>query len=129
MSLRLRLTILVCMILVAVHIINMVRRQRINFRYALGWLLVDICILVLDIWPVLLDKIAWVIGIASPVNMLFFFGFILAVIIIFSLTMSVSRLSEKVRRLSQEIAIIRKDVHDEFYELQNSNAIERRGQK
>jgi hypothetical protein len=49
--------------------------------------------------------------------MLFFFGFCLAVVIIFSLSMTISSLSEKVKKLSQEIAIIRKDMYDSVQKI------------
>lgn len=112
MSIRLQTIIIVCMCIIVLYILNLMQKKRLDYRFALGWLLVDGCILVLAIWPVLLERIASLVGIAAPVNMLFFFGFCLSVAVIFSLSMAVSRLSERVKKLSQEIAIIRKDMYD-----------------
>lgn len=119
MSVRLQITLIICLLVVAGYIIRLVRHKRIDFKYALGWLFVEGCILVLVIWPVLLNKLSDKLGIASPMNMLFFFGFTLAVLIIFSLSISVSKLSDRVRKLSQEIAIIRKDMYDNYMELKS----------
>ena len=89
-----------------------------DFRFALAWLFIDLCICVLTVWPILLNKIAMLLGIASPMNMLFFLGFCFAVKVIFSLSLEASRLSDKVKKLSQEIAIIRKDSYDEYHRLE-----------
>jgi hypothetical protein len=88
------------------------RKKRLDFKFALGWLLVLICITVLTIFPALLSGLSALLGIASPVNMLFFFGLCLSVVIIFSLSMTISDLTDRVKKLSQEIAIIRKDMYD-----------------
>ena len=119
MSVRLRITLIICLIIVAVYIIRMVRHKRIDFKYSLAWLFIELCVLVLLIWPVLLEKLSDSLGIASPMNMLFFFGFTLSVVIIFGLSISVSKLSDRVRKLSQEIAIIRKDMYDNYTELKS----------
>ena len=102
------------MLLAVIYIVNTMRKKRMDFRYGLGWLLVIACISVLTIWPVLLDKLAKLLGIASPMNMLFFFGFCFAVMIIFSLSMTISHLADRVKKLSQEIAIIRKDMYENY---------------
>lgn len=114
MSTRLQIILMIVMLLVVIYIVNLVRKKRIDFKYALMWLFVDICILLLTIVPDFLTILSKAIGIASPMNMLFFFGFCFAVIIIFFLSLSVSKLADKVRKLSQEIAIIRKDMHDNY---------------
>ena len=117
LAFRTQMLIIAAMLLVVVCIINMLRKKKLDFKFALGWMFVAICILVLAAFPVLLDEIAYLVGDAAPVNMLFFFGFILVVVIIFALCVAVSRLSDKVKKLSQEIAIIRKDMYDRVNEL------------
>ena len=68
-------------------------------------------------FPKLLNVVAKAFGIASPVNMLFFFGFCLSIVVIFTLSIALSNLTDKVKKMAQEIAIIRKDM----YERYNSN--------
>lgn len=112
MAMRLQIGIILLMVFVAGIIVHFLRHKKIDFRYALAWLFVDICIIILALFPQVLSWLSAVIGIASPVNMVLFVGLCLALVVIFSLSMSVSRLADKVRKLSQEIAIIRKDVYD-----------------
>lgn len=116
MTLRLQIIILVCMLVAMLWIVNLMRKKKMDFRYALGWLFIIACISVLTIWPVLLNKLAAILGIASPMNMLFFFGFCFAVVVIFSLSVTISHLTDRVKKLAQEIAIMRKDMYDRYNE-------------
>ena len=45
------------------------------------------------------------LGIDAPVNMIFFLGFCFSLVIIYILTVSLSRMSTKMRRLTQIIAL------------------------
>lgn len=112
MSVRLQLGIVFIMLAVVGIIVHFLRKKSIDFRYALAWIFVDICIIVLALFPKAMIWLAKILGVASPVNMVLFVGLCLALVVIFSLSMSVSRLADRVRKLSQEIAIIRKDVYD-----------------
>ncbi len=114
MTLKLRIILLVVLFLAVVYIVNLMRKKKMNFGYGLGWLFIVACISVLTIWPVLLTKLSMLLGIASPVNMLFFFGFCFSVMVIFSLSMTISHLSDRVKKLSQEIAIMRKDMYERY---------------
>ena len=108
MSIKLQILIIVVIILAMLYIVNHVRKKSIDFKYALLWLFVCICVLVLAIFPKLLNVVAKALGIASPVNMLFFFGFCFSLVIIFVLTIAVSKLSIKIKQLAQQIAIYEK---------------------
>ncbi len=116
MSIKLQILIIVVIILAMLYIVNHVRKKSIDFKYALLWLFVCICVLVLAIFPKLLNVVAKAFGIASPVNMLFFFGFCFSLVIIFVLTLSIalSNLTDKVKKMAQEIAIIRKDMYERY---------------
>ena len=79
MSLKLQIIIIVIMGLLLIHVINMVSKKKMDFKFGLLWAMVDIVIMILAIWPKLLGAISNLLGIASPVNMIFFFGMILAI--------------------------------------------------
>ena len=105
MSVKLQILLIVVILIAMLYIINLVRKKIIDFRYALLWLLVALCVLVLTIFPRLLI-------------MLFFLGFCLSIVVIFSLSIAVSNLQDKVKKTAQEIAIIRKDMYDTYQKLE-----------
>ena len=51
-------------------------------------------------------------GIEVPSNMLFFLGFCFALVIIFVLTIAVSRMSIRIKNLTQEMALYEKRMKD-----------------
>lgn len=105
MSIRLQIIIAVIILLALCVIINMIRKKRLELRYALAWLIVGVGVLVLDCFPSLINWLAEKLGIASPVNMLFFMGFCFALMIIFVLTVAVSRASIRIKELAQALAL------------------------
>lgn len=109
MSIRLQIIVGVLIVVSLLLIGNMVRKRRLELKYALVWFLVGFIVLLFDVFPGLLSWVTGLLGIDLAVNMLFFMGFIFSLLIIFTLTMSVSKLSEKVKRLTQEVALLEKE--------------------
>ena len=111
MNIRLQIIIAVIIIVALGFIINMIRKKSLELRYALAWLIVGVG--VLDIFPELMTKLAAMLGIYSPVNMLFFLGFCFSLVIIFILTVAVSRMSIRIKNLTQELALHERENRDE----------------
>jgi len=57
--------------------------------------------------------IALALGIKEPVNAIFLLSFIFQFFLIFSLTLTISRLSGKFSKLVQEVGILRKEMEDQ----------------
>ena len=109
MNIRIQIIIGVIVIFALCIIVNMIREKKLELRYALAWLGVGIAILVLDCFPQVITWLAIKVGIASPINMLFFLGFCFSLVIIFILTVAVSRSSIRIKQLAQELALYEKD--------------------
>lgn len=112
MNIRIQIIVAVFIILALCIIVNMIRKKSLELRYALAWLAVGAGVLALDFFPGLIEKIAKVMGIFDPVNMLFFVGFCFSLGIIFVLTLAVSRMSVRIKELAQELALLKKQIDD-----------------
>lgn len=112
MNVKLQIIIAVAILFALGIIINMIRKKALELRYALAWLIVGVGVFVLDIFPGIMVKLASVLGIYSPVNMLFFLGFCFSLVIIFVLTVAVSRMSIRIKELTQELALYEKENRD-----------------
>ncbi|MCI5868742.1 MAG: DUF2304 domain-containing protein [Dorea sp.] len=112
MNIKLQIIVAIIIIIALCVIINMIRSKRLELRYALAWLIVGMGTLILDCFPEVMIWMARKLGIASPVNMLFFFGFCFSLVIIFVLTVAVSRMSIRIKQLAQELALYEKDNED-----------------
>ena len=105
MSIRIKCVIIVVLILGLLKILGLIKRNKLELKYALSWLFLELGILIITLIPNLLNVISKVLGIYNEINMLFFLGFVFIILVIFSLTMPLSRNSERVRKMAQEIAL------------------------
>ena len=105
MSIRIKCVIIVVLILGLLKILGLIKRNKLELKYALSWLFLELGILIITLIPNLLNVISKVLGIYNEINMLFFLGLVFIILVIFSLTMSLSRNSERVRKMAQEIAL------------------------
>lgn len=105
MTFKIQLIIGICLVVALVAIVNMVRKRKLELKYALSWLIAIVFVLIMDCFPVLLIRLSYFLGIWAPVNMIFFLGFCFSLLIIFVLTVTLSRMSERVRKLAQAVAL------------------------
>ena len=112
MSVRLRIILLVLLISILFILIRQVKKRRLDLKYTLAWLVLVAVLFVLVIFPRLLDFITQTLGIASPMNMLFFCGFCFSLLIIYTLTTAVSELVNHVKNLTQKIGLLEKELEE-----------------
>ncbi len=106
MSLKIQIIIAVLVVLALVFIANLVRKEALDIKFALPWITVGAVVLLLDLFPGIMNSLVRLLGIELPVNMMFFFGFCFTLLLLFSLTVKVSRQSGQLKRLVQEVALL-----------------------
>ena len=112
MTVRVQLLVAVCAIIALCYIGNLVRIRRLELKYALIWFLIGILMLFFDLCPYVLEGLTDLLGIELPINMLFFLGFGFVLMIIFSQTIVISNLTRKSKRLTQEVALLGKQIEE-----------------
>lgn len=122
MNIRIQVIVAIVLVLALCVIINMIRKKALELRYALAWLLVGFGTLILDLFPGVMLGLAKFMGIEIPSNMLFFLGFCFALIIIFVLTIAVSRMSIRIKNLTQEMALYKKYMQEKENNNKNNES-------
>ncbi len=117
---KLQIIIAIVVLIGMTYIISLIRKNRLELKYALSWLAVAFIVLIIDCFPVLMERLAELLGIASPVNMMFFVGFIFSLIILLTLTVAVSIAATCVKRLTQKMALMEKRI-EELENIQRVN--------
>lgn len=113
MNLKVQIIVAAIIIVALIVVINMIRKNRLELKYALSWLVVGIALLILIVFPVIMQVLASAMGIAVPTNMIFFFGFCFLIIILFTLTIALSRMAVRIKRLAQTVALLEKKLKEE----------------
>jgi hypothetical protein len=93
-------------------VLELIRRGRLKERYSLLWLFSGAVMLVLSLSRDLLEYIARLVGIFYPPSLLFLIAFIFLLLITLHFSAVISGLSEKNKKLAQEIALLRQSLDD-----------------
>ena len=117
MTIKLQIVIGLAILVVFLILVNMIRRRSLELKYALSWFLVLCALFAFDCAPRLLIVVSEFLGIYAPVNMIFFLGVCFSLVIIFSLTVALSRMSNSVRTLDQMVALNEKRLQELETEL------------
>ncbi len=94
-------------------VLELVRRRRLQERYALVWLLVTSVLIALSAWSGLLDGAAQVIGISYPPSALFVIAFGFVILLLLHFSVAVSRLTDQSKVLAQRLALLESRVRDQ----------------
>ena len=106
-----------------VYFIRKIRRSKIKINHSIFWMVFGLILLSLAAIPESFFWISYLLGFQSPVNLLYVLVIFLMVIKLFTTTMRLSKLSEQVEALAQELAIYQLDRQDA--EKAKENAEER----
>lgn len=99
-------------LLVLVIIISLLLRRQLREKYATLWLVIGLALLVLAIFPGLLVGMAHVLGVEIPSNLIFALSIVLLVGVALHLSWELSHAEDEVRRVAEEVAILRADVDE-----------------
>jgi hypothetical protein len=93
-------------------ILELVRRRKLKEEYSWLWILTTVGMVVLSSWYGLIAKLSALIGAVTPTTTLFLFAFLFLLAISIHVTTVISRLTQQVRRLTQEVAILGAELHE-----------------
>lgn len=94
-------------VILLVSVFRLVRNLKLREKYAALWLVMGLVVVALMIFPGMLDWLADVVGVATPVNLLFLFAIVLLIGVVLHLSLEISRLEDETRVLAEEAAIQR----------------------
>lgn len=116
MNTRLQVILLIFLMLAIIRIVRSVSKGRIDFKFGIGWISICCILLIMTMFPGILSWLSGLVGIEVPLNFLIILGILLIVWLVFKMTHTIAVLQDKVKRLSQEIAILRKDTSENWLE-------------
>lgn len=88
-------------------VIELVRKNKLQERYCILWIFMSIILLILSTTPVIFEAVAGWLDIKNPPSLLFLFGLVYLLIYNLHITTVISKQSEKITRLAQEMALLK----------------------
>ena len=125
MNIGLRIFLAIAIIFFLVIIINLLRKQKLNLQYSLIWLFSVFALLLLITFPEIVYWISRIVGIETPVNVVYVIEAMFVLLILLSITIIISDLNEKNRKTIQALAILEKRVRELEIEKNRSKIIKK----
>lgn len=88
-------------------ILELVRRRKLKEQYSLLWILMGIVLLAVSMNVRLIERLADWLHIEYAPALLFLFGLLFCFVILLHLTIVITKLSQQVLRLTQEMTILK----------------------
>lgn len=93
-------------LLVLVTVFEMLRRGKLRERHTLWWIVAGAIGLFFGIFPNLLDGLASAVGVAVPVNLVFFLGIVVLFLVCIQQSTELTQSEERTRTLAEHTALL-----------------------
>ena len=100
-------------IIFALFILNLVRKNRLDEKYAILWIIFSSVILIVSIFPKLINIIAQLFGVFYPPSLLFLVGEIIIGAYIVHITVTITKQNKMIVKLTQEVSILKEKIKKE----------------
>ena len=108
-----RIILIVVSLLTTFYILKKIRQSKLQIEYAIFWILFACVLIVFSLFPWLVTMLTRLIGMQLPVNFIFLFFIFVLLVKMFLMTIELSALENKVKDLTQELALAEKERLDE----------------
>lgn len=110
MNLLTQIWIIILSISIIIYLFEKIRKQKYIVKFSMPWFFTFLIIIILAIFPNLIDIIAMLLGIKEATNAIFFIAICMLVNNIINLSFSMSEAKKQSIRMAQEIALLKKDI-------------------
>jgi hypothetical protein len=97
---------------VLIFVINLVRTKKLKEEYALLWLFMAATLVVAPLLIDVIDTVSFAIGIDYPPALIIVIALVCFALIFFQISVTISKFSEQIKSLSQDLALTRQRLHD-----------------
>lgn len=119
MSIFFRVALISVSILFFGYVIHKIRKSQLQIEHAMFWVALSFLFILFSIFPQLVQMLTQLCGMVAPVNFLFLFMIFILLLRTFIMSIRMADLEEKVKNLTQKIAI---QNNENVHEIENLKA-------
>jgi len=112
LAFRTRVFVILLGVAVALFVINQVRRRKIKEQYALLWILTAVLFVLIPLLIDVVNAVSYALGILYPPAFIYLIALICIILMLFQFSMSISKFSEQLKVLIQDIALLTRRVEE-----------------
>lgn len=110
MTVQQKIFAVIASVAIFIFVIELLRRRKLKEEYSWLWVLTGVTMIVLVLWYDLLVFITRLIGAVTPTTTLFIFSILFLLVISIHYSVIISKLTNQVKDLAQEIAILKSEL-------------------
>lgn len=95
-----------------VFIVYLLRSGQLREKYAAIWLVVLVAMLLVGAFPRALFRLAAIVGVQTPTNLLFAASVVMLLLVCIQLSTEISQLEEDTRTIAEELALLNRHVEE-----------------
>ena len=112
MALSQRIFLIIGSLATLLYFISNIRKSKLKINHSIFWMVFGLTLLLLSCIPGSIFYISQILGFQSPANLVYVIVIFMLTVKLFTTTMKLSKLSEQVTALTQELALHQMKIHD-----------------
>jgi len=100
-------------VLVILYVFRKIRRNQFSIELSLLWMSAGFAILILAVFPKMLDALSVFLGVHYPPSMLFLLSTFFLLYVIFRQEQMISHMQERLKELAQKMALLEKRIRQQ----------------
>lgn len=92
-------------VVVLLVVLGLLRFYVLPEKYAVIWLVAGVAAVVLSVFPGILNAVSSFFGISQPINLIFFAGFFVMLLLLMQISLELARTRDELRKVVQSIAV------------------------
>lgn len=117
MSLTLRIFLIVCSVLASLYTMIKIRKAQLNIDDSLYWIVLSVILLIMSLFPGLVQWAANLFGFIGTVNFVFFFLIFMIIVKLFGIAIDLSIAKHRLNLLIQKTALKNKEEDDKVNDI------------
>ncbi len=113
MSLNLKFSLILLLIVSIYIIFKTIKAKKLSMKFGLYWTIIFILMLILILFPNIIETCASLLGFKEAPNMLFLIAIFLLFYLVFSVYANISKINENNKNIIQDISILEYDLKKE----------------
>lgn len=105
MSNSIRIMLLIGAVFTFIYVFKGVKKARFRAQETFFWLFISLIFVLLSIFPMIVDWLSRLLGVSSPINLVFLVVIFLLMIKIFSMDRKAAKMEHQMTEMTQKVAI------------------------
>ena len=117
----LRVLLIIMSVYTFAFVIKQIRKNKIEIGESLFWIIISIILIVISVFPQITGFFTKLLGIQSPSNFVFLVAIFIVMLKLFTLSIDVAKLKQKLKSLIENVALKEKELDEKIQQINEGN--------